>query len=96
MGGVGIADNLRNYYRIYSWVSNRKWWWYIFFWTVGFILKNAYIIYIYIQNMHSNPRKHRLYHHDFRKVIACAWIKPKNTVQRNLKFGHKSQLLEEK
>ena len=27
MGGVGIADNLRNYYMIYFGVWNRKWWW---------------------------------------------------------------------
>ena len=31
IGGVGIAENLRNYYIIYFWVSNRKWWWYIYF-----------------------------------------------------------------
>ena len=29
MRGVGIPDNLRNYYMIYFWVRNRKWWWYI-------------------------------------------------------------------
>ena len=32
MGDVGIADNPRNYYRIYFGVRKRKWWWYIFFW----------------------------------------------------------------
>ena len=32
MGGLGIADNPRNYYRVYFGVRNRKWWWYILFW----------------------------------------------------------------
>ena len=27
MGGDGINDNVRNYYRIYIWLRNRKWWW---------------------------------------------------------------------
>ena len=46
MGGVGIADNHRNYYSIYFRVRNRNLWRYIFFWDVGVILTNAYIIYI--------------------------------------------------
>ena len=41
MGGVGIADNPINYYRVYFGVRKRKWWWYIFFWDVVVILKNA-------------------------------------------------------
>ena len=27
IGGAGIADSIRKYYRIYILVSNRKWWW---------------------------------------------------------------------
>ena len=34
MVGVGIADNTKNYYRIYFGVSKRKWWWYILFWAI--------------------------------------------------------------
>ena len=77
MGGVCISDNLRKYYRLYFGLSNRKWWWYILFWAVGTILTNGYIIYICIHNMHGTLMKHRLSHHYFRKVIACAWINPK-------------------
>ena len=65
--GVGIADNTRNYYRIYFGVSKRKWWWYILFLGVVFILTNEYVIYICINNMHSNPRKHILYHRDLER-----------------------------
>ena len=61
---VGIADNPRKYYRIYFGVRKRKWWWYIFFWCVGVILINAYIIYICIHNIHSTLSKHRLSCHD--------------------------------
>ena len=41
MGAVGIADNPRNCYRIYSGVIKRKWWWYSLFWYVVVILRNA-------------------------------------------------------
>ena len=41
MGGVGIADKPRSYYRIYFGVSKMKWWWYILFWDVVVILTNA-------------------------------------------------------
>ena len=75
MGGVGKADNLRKYYRIYIWVRNRKWWWYILFFSVGVILANVYIIYICIHNMNGITRKHKLSYHDYRKTIASAWIK---------------------
>ena len=76
MGGVGIADNIRNYYRIYIWVRNRKWWWYILFWDVGVIPTNEYIIYICIHNMHVTPRKDRLSRNNFIQAILCVWIKP--------------------
>ena len=59
MGGVGIDDNPRNYYRIYFGARERKWWWYICFCAVVVILTNAYIIYICINNIHGNPRKNR-------------------------------------
>ena len=64
---VEISDKLRNYYRIVFGARNRKWRWYILFWAVGDILKNSYIIYMLICNMHGTPRKHRLSHHDVRK-----------------------------
>ena len=55
MGDVHIADKPRNYYRIYFGVRNSKWWWYILFWDFGIILKDEYIIYICIHNMHGTP-----------------------------------------
>ena len=64
VGGVDIADQPRNYYRIYFVVRKRNWLWYISFWAVVFIQTNAYIIYIYIHNMHGNTSKHRLSRHD--------------------------------
>ena len=96
MGGSGIADNLSNYYRIYFWARKRKWWWHIFFWGVGVILRDACIIYIFIHYIHGNPSKYRLFHHYFRKAISCAWITQKNTVQSNLNSSQKSHIFEEK
>ena len=66
---VEISDKLRNYCRKGFGLRNRKWRWYILFLTVGGILTNAYIIYMFIRNMHGTPRKNRLSHHDFRKSI---------------------------
>ena len=56
------------------WVRSRMWWWYIYFWDVGVIFTNAYIIYTCIHNMNSNPRKPILSHHDFRKATSCELI----------------------
>ena len=67
MGGFGIADNIRNYYRMNFELRKRKWWWYILFWAVVFILTNAYIIYICMHNMHDNTRKNILSHHDLER-----------------------------
>ena len=92
--GVGISDNLRNYYGVYFGVRNRKWWWYILSWNVDFILTNSYIIYIWIHNMHGTTINHILSHCDIINSIASAWINTKNIEQRNLKFSQKSQLLE--
>ena len=47
MGGVDIADQLRNYYRFDHWKRKRKWWWSIFFWELGCSL-----------SMHMFPTKH--------------------------------------
>ena len=63
MGGVGIADNPRNYYRIYFGSMNMNWWWYIFFWGAVVILTTEYVIKICIHNIHGDPGKHLLYHH---------------------------------
>ena len=46
IGGVSISDKPGKYYRIYFGVRKRKWWWYILFWSVGFIVTNAYIMYM--------------------------------------------------
>ena len=84
MGGVGISDKYRNYYRIYFGVRKRKWWWYIFFWDVVVILTNAYIIYICIHNMNVNPRKHVLSNNDLEtQYHVCVQIR-ENIEQRNL------------
>ena len=63
MGGADLDDNPSSYYRLDIGVRNRKWWWFILFWSVGVVLPNAYIIYIYIHNMHVTPKKHSLSHH---------------------------------
>ena len=49
IGDVKISDELRNYYMKSFGVSNRKWRWYILFWDVVDVLKNACIIYMFIR-----------------------------------------------
>ena len=48
MGHVDLADQLQGTYRPDVWVRNRKWWWSIWFWALGVMLTNAYILYIKI------------------------------------------------
>ena len=63
MGGFGIVDKPRKYYRIYFGVRKRKWWWYSLFWTIVVILTNEYIIHKCIHNIHGTPSKHRWSRH---------------------------------
>ena len=46
MGGVDIADQLRGTYRPDHWLRNRKWWWAMWYWSLGVHLVNAYIMYV--------------------------------------------------
>ena len=45
MGNVDLADQLRGTYRCNIGVLNRKWWWSIWFWALGIMLVNVYVIY---------------------------------------------------
>ena len=85
MGGVDIADQLRNYYRFDHWMRKRKWWWSIFFWAFGVLLVNAYISY---KTYMISKGKRPMSHYEFRKQIALAWIDPttywKDRMKNNL------------
>ena len=52
LGGLDIDDMISNYY---------------YFWAVGVILANEYIIYICINNMQVTQRKHRLSNHELKR-----------------------------
>lgn len=39
MGNVDMADQLRGNYRLDIGVRNRKWWWSLWFWVLGVMLK---------------------------------------------------------
>jgi preprotein translocase subunit SecY len=45
MGSVDVANQLRVFYRLNHWLSNRKWWWSILFWVISVILTNFYVLY---------------------------------------------------
>eukprot|EP00536_Pseudo-nitzschia_multiseries_P011345 jgi/Psemu1/28636/gm1.28636_g len=42
MGGVDIADQLRESYQVQTWLCNRKWWWALMFWGLGVCLTNVH------------------------------------------------------
>ena len=44
MVNVDIADQLRGSYCVDHWIRNRKWWWSLWFWSLGVCLTNAYIM----------------------------------------------------
>ncbi len=45
MGDVGISDQLQGNYCPDCWLSNQKWWWSIFIWSIGVGVVNSYNIY---------------------------------------------------
>ena len=73
MGGVDIADQLRNYYRFDHWIRLCKWWWPIFFWSIGILLVNSYVSYkTYMESIGKTPMSH----YKFREAIGLALIDP--------------------
>ena len=73
MGGVDIADQLRNYYHFDHWTRLHKWWWPIFFWSIGILLVNLYVSYkTYMESIGKMPMSH----HKFREAIGLALIDP--------------------
>ena len=73
MGGVDIADQLRNYYRFDHWMRKRKWWWSVFFWAIGVLLVNCYVSY---KKFMESKKMKAISHYEFRKAIALALIHP--------------------
>ena len=45
MGNVDLADQLRGTYICNIGVRNRKWWWSLWFWELGLMLLNVYVMY---------------------------------------------------
>ena len=72
MGHVDVSDQLRNQYRFDHWMRNRKWWWVIYFWALGVVFVNAYIIYVAVM-IEAGQTKQLLSHHDFRAAVAIEW-----------------------
>ena len=77
MGRVDLSDQLIWYYRIDNGVRYSKWWWSIWFWAVGVMLTNVWIMYVKV-NQNRYIKKDLLSHHEFLKAIALAWINPKD------------------
>ena len=40
------------------------------------MITNAYVIYLHVNLENGMKKKDLLSHHDFRKVVALAWINP--------------------
>lgn len=78
MGHVDISDQLRHYYRFDIWLRNRKWWWSIFFWSMGVSLVNAYVLYKTYMEEEGVDSKNTLSQYQFREMVALAWIDPDN------------------
>ena len=77
MGNVDIADQLRGSYRVDHWIRNRKWWWSLWFWSLGVCLTNAYVMKCKVDLQCGVSKKDLMTHHNFRKDVALAWINPK-------------------
>ena len=79
MGGVDIADQLRNEYRPDHWMRKRKWWWAIYMWAMGVVHTNAYLLYKKVQLRASN-KKTMLSHHAFLQRLAFQLIWPERYI----------------
>ena len=77
MSGVDLADRLQVNYCIDKGVGNRKWWWYILCWLISVMITNAYVIYLHVNLENRIKFIYLLFHHDFRKAVALAWINPR-------------------
>jgi hypothetical protein len=76
MGHVDVSDQLRNNYRFDHWLRNTKWWWSIFYWGLGVMLVNAYVVYTTFLKEQGVHQKNILTHYNWRKAVALAWISP--------------------
>lgn len=74
MGNVDIADQLQGSYICDIGVRNHKWWWSLWFWGLGVMLVNAYIMYVKFNLSCGINKKDLLSHHEFQKQIALSWI----------------------
>ena len=73
MGDVDVADQLRNHYRIDTWLRNYKWWHSLFWWGMQVLLTNSYIVYkSCLENAGCEP----VSHYEYQISCAKAWIDP--------------------
>ena len=75
MGEVDVGDQLRLMYRFDYWLLNRKWWWSVWFWNMGMLITNSYILYTKFYKMHGRDPKYS--HYNYCCQVAMAWINPK-------------------
>jgi len=73
MGHVDVADQLRNYYQMDHWMRKTKWWWSPFFWGVGVLIVNAYVV---DKNFMKNKGREYISQYEFRRKICLAYIAP--------------------
>ena len=73
MGHVGVSNQLRDSYRVDTWLRNFKWWHSLFWWGVQVLLVNSYIIY---QRCLEEAGNKPASHYEYQKAIALAMIDP--------------------
>mmetsp|Transcript_24190 Transcript_24190/g.55012 ORF Transcript_24190/g.55012 Transcript_24190/m.55012 type:complete len:290 (-) Transcript_24190:221-1090(-) len=75
MGEVDVGDQLRLVYHFDYWLHNRKWWWSVWFWNMGMLITNSYILYTKFYKMHGRDPKYS--HYKYCCQVVMAWINPK-------------------
>ena len=74
MGDADVVDLLKDVYRMDRWVRNRRWWWSMFFCSIGTLLTNAYKLYLRICEEEGKPPKEYKEQNEFRSAIAEYYI----------------------
>ena len=95
MGDVDIADQLRNTYRFDHWMRKRKWWWSIFFWAIGVILVNSYIVYVKLCEEEGVEKKKHYESSRFQKGGGDGMDKSRSLLARGKKWSGTDLLSEE-
>ena len=74
MGILAVAYQSRGTHSVDHWLINRKFWWSLLFWELGFIITNAYVVCVSINKEEGVLNIKYKSWYEFRIAISLHWI----------------------